>query len=62
MFSLQGKDASKLAGNWSQHLMALYTNEQQNYFIIYVRFISALPFNSNITCPIETKDLKPNQT
>jgi hypothetical protein len=27
VFSLQGKDASKLAGNWLQLLMALFTKQ-----------------------------------
>jgi len=27
MFSLQGKDASKLAGNWFQLLMVLFTKK-----------------------------------
>jgi hypothetical protein len=27
MFNLQGKDASKSAGNWFQFMMVLFTNE-----------------------------------
>jgi hypothetical protein len=27
VFSLQGKDASKLAGNWFQHVMVIFTKE-----------------------------------
>ena len=37
MFSLQGKDASKLAGNWFQLLIVLFTKEYlpTSFFAVY---------------------------
>jgi hypothetical protein len=46
----------------SLYRLSYRAHKEHNYCTIYTHLISAHPFNANITCLIETKDLKPNQT